>query len=407
MGFIQRLFGSAPEQRAASDADILDLLQRGPTAAGLNVTSEVALQSPTVLAAVRAISETSGMLPIAVRQKKGDGWEKVSDHPAAKLLNGFASPSFDATQLRTRLVADAILNRNGGCARVLRARGEPRQLQRLNPTAVSVREDINTGELTYEVSRPTGGPLVLQASDVIHFTVPGWSPDRPMSLIDMARESIAADIVMARMQSRTFAGSGLPQIVLSPKSETISQDALQKALKFFVKQRDENTGDPIILPASFESAMTTVGFQQMQFLELRRLVIEQIYTALRVPGPVIGDLSKGTFSNTEQSTRNFLVYSLLPWFEMQEAAFTRALIPVEQRDTVELEFITEDLLRGDTATRFRAYREASGGAWMSRNEIRELEGRGPVPEGDSLLNQAGQTDASGERPDEPDPAPVA
>lgn len=398
MNFIQRLFG-APEQRALSFDQLGLTFGATPTASGVSVTAETALRSPTVLAAVRAISETVGMLPIAFRVRDGTAWKKISDHPAARLLSGFANPWTDAAQLRTQLTIDAILHRAGGFAQVIRVQGEPRELHRLAPASVRVFADPNSSEPRYEVTDAGGRKAVLNYSDVVHVHVPGWSLDRPLGLIDLAREAIAIDLSMAAHQAKTFATGGLPRIVLTPRADSISPEAMKNALDFFKMQaRSGNSGDPIVLPAAFQEAFQSFGLGSMQFLELRRLVIEEIARALRVPVQLLGDTSKSTFNNVESQSRNFLVYSLLPWLEMWEGALTRALIPAAERIDFELEFVTEDLLRGDTPTRFTAYRNAGGGAWMTRNEIRALEGLPAVPGGDLLLNQAGQTGADSGEP---------
>ncbi|HEY4200055.1 MAG TPA: phage portal protein [Devosiaceae bacterium] len=401
MNFLSRLFG-APEQRsttlASPSPDLLALFGAVATSAGIVVNADTAMRSPTALAAIRAISETAGMLPIAVRTKTGDGWRKVSDHPAAKVLNGFCNPWTSSEQLRTQLTIDAILHRNGGLAQVVRVNGEIRELHRIWPSAVTI-ETTATGEPLYKLSLAAGGTQTLRYSDVIHVTVPGWSIDRPICLIDLAKEAIALDLLMIGQQSKTFANGGLPRIILSPESDTITVDAIKNALAFLHKQAVANTGEPIVLPATFKEAFRTIGFGEMQFLELRRLVIEDIARALRVPATIIGDLTKGTYSNTEQMGRQFLQLCLLPWLEMWESALTRCLVVPEDRATVELEFITEDLLRGDFATRMAGYRSAGGGAHLTVNEIRALDGYPPHPDGNGLMKQAGQTDAPGKPAD--------
>lgn len=395
MNWFTRLFG-APEQRsgtlASPSTDLLAMFGAVATSAGIVVNADTAMRSPTALAAIRAISETAGMLPIAVRTKQGEGWAKATDHAAAKVLNGFSNPWTSSEQLRTQVTIDAFLNRNGGFAQVVRVNGEVRELHRIRPGAVTV-EATPTGEPLYKVALAAGGTQTLRYHEVIHVTVPGWSIDRPICLIDLAKEAIALDLLMIGHQSKTFANGGLPRIILSPESETIGPEAIKNALAFLEKQFAANDGKPIVLPASFKEAFTTIGLGQMQFLELRRLVIEDIARALRVPATIIGDLTKGTFNNTEQGGRQFLQLCLLPWLEVWESALTRCLIPAEDRDTVELEFVTEDLLRGDFATRMAGYRSAGGGAHLTVNEIRALDGYPAHPDGNGLMKQAGQTDA--------------
>ncbi len=50
-------------------------------------------------------------------------------------------------------------------------------------------------------------------------------------------------------------------------------------------------------------------------------------------------------------------------------------------------------MRGDLAGRFTAYRQATGGSWLTPNEVRALDNRAPIEGGDELIRQAGQAEA--------------
>ncbi len=347
------------------------------------------------------------MLPIAIRRDTGEGWQRDRTHPASRVLNQFANGFTPATDLRTQLTMDALLHGHG-YAQVIRVNGQVRELQRLQPRAVGIEyRDLYSDEPTYVVSTKTG-QVRLPWLDVLHIATPGTARDRRMALIDLAEEAIGLDITMSRHQAKVFKSGGLPRVILSPAGDDASgksgPEVLKNALKFLREQLSENSSDPIILPSAFKESMTSFGLSDMQFLELRRLVIEDIARALRVPATVVGDLSKGTYNNSETMGRQFLQLCLLPWLEVWEGAITRALIPEEERDTVEAEFIVRDLLRGDFQGQATAYRQATGGSYMTPNEARDLEGMPPHPDGDKLIMQAGQSGAgssTGGTPSEP------
>jgi HK97 family phage portal protein len=395
MNLWDRLLGRT-ENRTLDFESLAHILGAVPTAAGISVSAETALRSPTTLACCNAIAQTAGMLPIAVRRRQGEGWTKVTDHPASTVLNGFANPWTSSEQLRTAITMDALLHRNGGFAQVVRVRGEPRELHRLDPRAVSVKHDEASGEPRYEVQHAKGGTITLPWSDVIHLVAPGSTPERPMAPVDLAREAIALDILLAQHESKVFAGGGVPRLFLSPDESkgAIAPEALANAIAFVKKQLGQDVAQPVMLPASFKDAVKAFGLRDMEFDALRQRALEDVARAFRVPPQIVGDLSRATYSNAEQMGRQFLSLCLLPWLEAWESALTRALVPAAEREKVELEFVVADLLRGDTAARFASYRTATGGSVMTRNEARGLEGLPPLPEGDVLLNQAGQTDAA-------------
>lgn len=403
MGFIDRLFGrteTAAPVNAYDPADWEALFTSIPTAAGVSVTPETALRSPTALAAIRAVSETCGMIAVAVRQRDGDGWRKVDDHPAAVLVNHWANPWTSATELRTQLVMDAILH-GAGYAQVTRSGKKPTGLHRLRPGSVSMEIDDETGVPSYKVTSNAGQTVTLGYRDVLHISTPGAALDRPMPLIRLAKEAIAVEIAMLAHQARTFKNGGLPTIFLAPQAgKTLTPAALKNALALVRKQVERSNGEPILLPEEFSEAFKSFGLKDMQFEELRQRIVKDIAAALRVPGPMINDLSEATYSNFEQASRDYLQKSILPWLEVVENAYVRALIEPKDRQNIEIEFIVRDLLRGDFKSQNEAYRLSGGGAWQTINEVRSENGYPPHPDGDGLLKQAGQTD----KPSPADPA---
>ncbi|MGV8832965.1 MAG: phage portal protein [Devosia sp.] len=405
MSFIDRILGRNAEPVAAfSPADWEALITSIPTAAGISVTPANALRSPTCLAAIRAVSEAVGMMAVAVRTREGDGWTKLDDHPAALLTNHWANGWDAATTLRTQMQVDAMLH-GEAFAQVIRTRNKPVALNRLIPGSVGVKLNDVSGEPTYQVTTGAGETVTLAYRDVLHVATPGASLDRPMALINLARESIACEIAMLAHQGQTFRNGGLPRIVLSPRSNIapgqveISPDALKNSLKFFRAQLAKNDGAPILLPQDFAEAFKSFGMRDMQFNELRQRVSQDIAAAMRVPGPAINDLSQSTYNNVENASRDLIQKSILPWTEVWEAAYTRALIDPKERVNIEIEFVTRDLLRGDFKSQADAYRLAGGGAYMSANEIRSLEGLPPHSDGNGLLRQAGQTDKPSDPPE--------
>src|SRR4051812_23224266 len=80
------------------------------TAAGVAVSPDTALRSPTTLACVRVILECVGGLPVHVYQRgAGDSRTRDKTHAAAKILTDEANPWTGAAELRIQLQRDALL----------------------------------------------------------------------------------------------------------------------------------------------------------------------------------------------------------------------------------------------------------------------------------------------------------
>ena len=65
---------------------------------------------------------------------------------------------------------------------------------------------------------------------------------------------------------------------------------------------------------------------EAQFLETRKFQIEEIARLYRVPLHMIGDLDHATFSNIEQMSLEFVMYTLSPWLVRWEQSRMKALL---------------------------------------------------------------------------------
>ena len=166
---IQKLLGLETKASVAtSDADLLEWFGAPPSAAGIRVTPRTALKCAPVRAAVAAISEPLGTLPIHVYRRTGDGKARATDHPVYRLLHDQANDHTPASLFREQLTADALLH-NGGFAFIARnSEGAPVSLHRLNPFEfpVTVKSDPFEGP-TYEIQQD-GKLRVVPRENILH-----------------------------------------------------------------------------------------------------------------------------------------------------------------------------------------------------------------------------------------------
>lgn len=388
-----RLSEWTPEQAALFGAP--------PTAAGAAVTPETAMRSPTFAACVRGIAETVGSLPLHLYRRQDDGGrDRERDHPAARLLSGDWAPWASGTDARTQMQTDALLH-GTAFAQVLRTSdGRPVEIHRLDPR--NVTPDWSGDEPAYKV-RTANVERVLSWRDVLVIATPGSAPGRVLSVLSMAREAIGLDLVMGEHQGRMFSQGARPGGVLEVKSQ-LSAESVARLRESWqaLYGGPAGAGRTAVLEEGTTFKPTQLSSVDSQFLELRKFTSQEIARVCRVPGTLVGDLERGTWRNVEELSRQFVTYGLLPWLEVWEGALARVLLTPAERESLYIEPIVEDLLRGDLSARFTAYRNAAGGAWLTPNEVRARENLPPVEGGDELIRQAGQIAAvEGDQTGEP------
>ncbi|KKK77882.1 hypothetical protein LCGC14_2849130, partial [marine sediment metagenome] len=115
----------------------------------------------------------------------------------------------------------------------------------------------------------------------------------------------------------------------------------------------------------------TMPAKDAQFLETRQFQIAEIARIFNIPPHMLRDLTKSSYSNIEQQSLEFVIYTLRPWLVRWEQEVNRKLF--KQGGRFFAEFEVDGLLRGDVKTRHETY--ASGRQWgyYSINSILALE----------------------------------
>jgi HK97 family phage portal protein len=103
-----------------------------------------------------------------------------------------------------------------------------------------------------------------------------------------------------------------------------------------------------------------------------------------VPPPIIGDLTHGTFTNSETLIRFFAQSTLTGWCRKIEAEFHRSVFSDAARLDHQFVIDLSGLLRGDPAQRWTSYEIALRNGVLNANEVRNEEGYNPRPGGDEF-----------------------
>lgn len=132
---------------------------------------------------------------------------------------------------------------------------------------------------------------------------------------------------------------------------------------------------------------------ESDFLALRKHAASEINRAFKVPETLNGNLDRGVWKNVEELTQVFLDFALTPWLDIWQNALERVLLKDSERGQYFIEFKIDAIAKANLQARYAAYRQATGGSWMTPNETRRLDNLPPIEGGDELLLQAGQAPA--------------
>ncbi len=359
----------------------------GGSSSGKHVNERSAMQMTAVYSCVRILSEAVAGLPLHLyRYTENGGKEKAIDHPLYRLLHDEPNPEMTSFIFRETLMTHLLLWGNAYAQIVRNGHGEVLGLYPLMPSKMTVDRDAK-GELFYRYQRTTedspglGEPkmVYLDPHDVLHIPGLGFDGLVGYSPIAMAKNAIGMAIACEEYGAKFFANGANPGGVLEHPG-TIKDPQRVRESWNSVYQGSGNSHRIAVLEEGMKFQPIAISNEQAQFLETRKFQIDEIARIFRVPPHMVGDLEKSSFSNIEQQSLEFVMYTLRPWLVRWEQNLARALFSDAEKPRMFLKFNVDGLLRGDYVSRMNGYAVGRQNGWMSANDIRSLEDLDPIPE---------------------------
>lgn len=372
----------APEARSLADPApwLLDLFGATPALSGVTVSPVNAMRCTPVRAAVEAISESIGGLPLHVYQRDGEARERATDHPSYALLHDDANEWTPASLFREQLTRDALLWGNG-FGFINRTDGQPRELIRLAPSRVSIELDNTTSEPLYRLD----GQLIDRAN-VLHIPAPSIDGVSGASPVIQCKEAIGLAMTMEAHAARLFGRGGRPSGLLKFPQRLGAETAKRIRDSWRAAHAGENSGGTAVLEEGGEFQSLTMTSTDAQFLELWTLAIVEIARVYRVPPHMIFELGRATWGNASEMGASFLRFTLDRWIKVWQGEIRLKLIAPQDRQTFYAEFLLDDLLRADLAARAEAYAKLIAARVLNPNEARARENLPPYEGGNEFIN---------------------
>lgn len=385
-GILSRLLGrGAPETRRA--AGLLGSTPLGFTGTGgpAPVSPVAAENLSTVTACVSAIAGGLASLPARIYRVRGEERTEQPGHPVARLIlrpNGFQTwPDLIETWL-----GSTLLYGNGLIAVESDSAGRPLALAPVPwPDVQPVL--LPSGRLAYDVAQGGAERRRLLDSEVLHLK------DRAdgSGHIGRSRLSRAADVLAAATGAQRFSASlwdnaAAPSGLLTvPRG--ISSDGFKRMRAQFETEHTgpQNARKVVFMDEGSAWTPLSTSPEDAELLSSRRYSGEELARLFGVPPAIIGDLSHGTFTNSETAGRFFAMFCLAGWARKIEAELSRNLLDPDHHLEIDLSGLT----RGDDAARWAAHKIAVETGVLSADEVRQVEGWNPRPAGTAPVPPAG------------------
>ena len=381
------------------------------TTSGDTVTSASAMRLSAVYSCVKVLSETFAVLPFCIYKKRADGGrDRITDHWLYHLLarrpNAWQTPF----EWREMMQAHLVLRGNAYNQIISDAKGTITDLVPLHPDAVTQRI-LTNGGCVYEVKQTDGTTATLQHGEVWHLRGLSSNGYKGLNPIETAAEVLGLGQAAQSYGARFFANDTKPGGWLEMAAGGKFKD--DEAKKTFLESwrgayGGANRGKTAVLENGMKYHELKLNNSDSQFLESRKFSRSEIASLFRVPPHLIGDLERATFSNIEQQSLDFVIYTMTPWAERWESSIETWLMLEDDAADLEVEFEFANLLRGDQTARSNYYTSGINAGWLTRNEARIAEGLNPIDALDEPLQplnmvEAGSQSDPADAPKDPKP----
>lgn len=370
------------------------------------VSMEEALGVPAVWAAVNFIPGTLAGLPLNVFDRDSKGIKKrvraTAANPEVDMLHSAANDDYSSFQWRFDMM-QAVLTEGRDVTYIERdSRGKPNNLFPLPGATV---ERLPNGRKRYK--HVAGGKTTYyDQADVIDITFM-LKPDRltHRSPLRQCAVAIGKAVHANEYGSKLFKNGGLPAFTLqgpfgSEKSAIRAADNIADA----TKEAARKGGQVLSIPLGHELKPLGSDPDKMQLVQTQEFAVVEVGRIYSLPPTFLQDLSRATFSNSEQQDLHLVKHTLKRWVEQVEAELNLKLFGRGSSRFVE--FNVDGLLRGDYKTRMEGNARAIQTGQLAPNEARAMDNREPLAGGDVLLIQGATVPLDGHTAEKATKAPI-
>jgi HK97 family phage portal protein len=335
---------------------------------GTVVNQETVFTVNAIFSAVSLISDTISTLPVDSYIRLDGLRRPFRPRPA-----WVTKPDVDTTKeaFYGAVIVSMLLDGNAFVRVYANRRGDITNLVVLNPIDVEIRRN-GVGRVMYEVK---GESRLLSSENVIHVPdVVRPGAVRGVSRVEALKEDFGLAIALRSYAARFFGSGATTQGIIEYPNKLTGEQAKMLQENFDSRhkgwKRSHRTG---ILSGGATYKTTSVTNDQAQFIDSRRMAVEDVARAFNVPPHLLGLPGTNSYASVEQNNLAWVIHCLRPIVQKLESAFSPLMARSAGGETAFIKFNLDGLLRADINSRMTAYSTGLLSGFLTINDVRRLE----------------------------------
>jgi len=340
---------------------------------GTVINSDTAMQLNAVFSAVSLISDTLSTLPVDAYIRSQGARYALRPRPV-----WVTKPDVDTTKEAFYGAAIVSLLLDGNIfIRVFRnRRGEIVDMKVLNPIDVDIKRN-GQGRVIFNVRGESRG---LTQEDIVFIpdvVKPGSL--RGISRVEALKENFGLASALEKYAARFFGSGTQTSGVLEVPGNLTAEQAKSMQEAFDSRHRGwARAHKTAIITGGAQYKPTNVPNDQAQFLDSRRMAVEDVARAFNIPPHLLGLPGTNTYASVEQNNIAFVTHTLRPIAQKLEGAMTYLLAQETGKEAAFVKFSLDGLLRADVNSRTEAYARGLQSGYYKINDIRRFEDLEPI-----------------------------
>jgi HK97 family phage portal protein len=349
------------------------------TQSGTYVTQDNVFKVNAIFSAVALIADTISTLPLDAYIRI-DG-ERRAFRPRPAWVQKPDVDLISKEPFYNSVIVSMMLDGNAFIRVYRDSAGRVLNLVVLNPLDVEVTRN-GIGRVMYRLQ---ANDELLSSDQVLHIIdvlKPGHI--RGISRVEALKENFGLAIALESYAARFF-GQGVSMAGhiefpgnLTPEQAKDLSDGFSARHGGFKKSHKVG-----VLSAGARFVSTSIENDKAQFLDSRRMAVEDVARAFNIPTNLLGLPGTNTYSSVEQNNIAFVTHTLRPIIQKLEGAFSTLLNTEPGGEFAFIKFSIDGLLRGDANSRFSAYSNGLQSGWLTLNDVRRFEDLAPLEGGET------------------------
>jgi HK97 family phage portal protein len=360
----------------------------GATIAGERVSVDSALQVSTVLAIADLIAKGCATPPLHLYREQRDGSRELATAlPQYRLLARRPNEFQTSYEFRRQMTMHAVLT-EGALAVKARVGNRVAELLPVRPGHWQI-ERSGRYDYRFRVADEYGLVGVFEEQDVFYLPGIQWERVKGVHAVHMAAASIGLAMASERTQATLHGNGGRPAGLLSTEQKLGAEGIERLATAWKLWERSNKNGTAV-LDSGIKYTPLAMSGVDAQHLETRRFQVEEICRAFGVFPMMVGHSDKtSTFASSEAFFAGHYVHTLMPWHEAWKQRLDEFLL--DGAGPLFVEFDTRYMRAGSVKDRAVWARTMAEMGIYTRNELRDEEGRDPLPGLDEPLTPMNMT----------------